>query len=86
MIDRLEVRHGKGRGIVLLGYSYRTREGEETTHHTVLRENIPYEIKEIRLGDTVLVVYDRDDPSRNEIDRFEVRREDRCRLTAEGER
>jgi hypothetical protein len=89
VIDCLEVRRGRkgGSWIDRLGYTYRTGEGGEgTTFHTDSRKNILYLPKEIREGDIVLVVYDRDDPSRNEIDRFDVRREDRYRLMADGER
>ncbi len=81
-IDDIKTSRVKGRTYLdQLAYTYRVdQEGEPTIHEAILTSNIPYLPGEIHLGDAVLVLYDPLDPTRQVLDCFEARPEDRARL------
>ncbi len=83
VIDHVEVGRGrKGKAyITFLVYTFQTgEEPNRLVHHGELRRVSLYAPGEVKPGDRVLILYDPDDPTRNEIDRFDARQADRLRL------
>jgi hypothetical protein len=89
VIDRVEVsRTRKGAEFLSsLKYTFLMEQnGEKQLCEAESKGIVPYLLGEVKAGDMVLVVYDPSDTVRQEIDRFDARREDRLRLLAEAGR
>jgi hypothetical protein len=89
VIDEVELHEGKkgSKFVHAVRYTYLTEEdGEPLLQVGELLGMVPYLPGELREGEVVVVVYDPDNPDRNEIDRFDARQEDRLQLLKKNAR